>query len=254
MPIVAVFIILMLATTAAQADIYRYVNEDGVECFTDSPISPSATVYQRDPANRRRGGKESRPRPLKHAVTVKASEATVPASGDPESKPKLTFPPPVAGKVSSLVGMRTDPFDGLLRHHDGVDIAAREGSPVRAVAPGVVIFSGTRQGYGNTVIIDHGNGTQSLYAHNSSNLTPAGASVDESTVIALCGSTGRSTGPHLHFEAWRDGANITPMLVETWQGQNIDTSRLSLAVQDRIRRVVQPDGTLFFSNLPSSIP
>ena len=146
--------------------------------------------------------------------------------------------------------MRVDPIDGVLRHHDGVDIASPAGTEVHAAAPGSVIFSGPRQGYGNTVVIDHGDGTQTLYAHNSRNLCRVGEHVDGTTVIALCGSTGRSTGPHLHFEAWRDGVNITPEIIAMWQGMPAAASLAPLPVQDRFRRLVQPDGTLFFTNLP----
>lgn len=117
---------------------------------------------------------------------------------------------PVAGKVTSRYGLRYDPIDGKLRHHNGIDIAMPEGTPVASAAPGRVVFSGIASGYGNCVIIEHENGLTSLYAHNSVNLVRTGDVVDKNRVIALSGSTGRSTGPHLHFEVRKDGTPVDP--------------------------------------------
>ncbi|HLO24821.1 MAG TPA: M23 family metallopeptidase, partial [Geobacteraceae bacterium] len=151
---------------------------------------------------------------------------------------------PVPGRISSTLGLRHDPIDGMVRDHKGVDIATPEGTPVRPVAAGVVIFSGFRQGYGNTVMIRHGDGMITLYAHNSTNLKSAGEPVDRASTIAFSGSTGRTTGPHLHFEAWRDGTNMTASFVP---GAASGDSRHG---GDGIRRTVQADGTLLFTNLP----
>ena len=107
------------------------------------------------------------------------------------------------------MGLRHDPIDGIVRDHKGVDIATPEGTPVKPVLPGTVIFSGYRPGYGNTVIVAHDGGMTTLYAHNSTNLKAEGDPVDRGSTIAFSGSTGRTTGPHLHFEAWQDGVNIT---------------------------------------------
>ncbi len=247
MPFFVVIIALLCASSAARADIYHFVNEDGVECFTDAPRSPAAALYQRAPEGR--SSRTGQPRPARDRAATDGSEARrLPAGAAADADKKYTQP--LAGTVTSLVGMRVDPFDGVLRHHDGVDIAAPAGSEVRAVAPGTVIFSGPRHGYGNTVIVEHDDGTQTLYAHNSANLARQGERVEAATVVALCGSTGRSTGPHLHFEAWRQGENITHQLIDGWQGLHAATRPPSLPVEDRIRRVVQPDGTLFFTNLP----
>jgi lipoprotein NlpD len=101
---------------------------------------------------------------------------------------------PIAGMVNSGFGPRGS---GL---HDGIDIAAPEGTPVRAVEKGEVIYSDQIRGYGNIVIIRHGGGIVSVYAHNQINLVGAGQSVEQGDVIAKVGSTGRVTGPHLHFE------------------------------------------------------
>jgi murein DD-endopeptidase MepM/ murein hydrolase activator NlpD len=107
--------------------------------------------------------------------------------------------------------LRHDPIDGKLRHHNGIDIAMPEGSPVKAAKEGKVIFSGLLSGYGNTVIVEHGNGLTSLYAHNSLNLVKEGDVVDKNSILALSGSSGRSTGPHLHFEVRKDGVAVDPM-------------------------------------------
>jgi len=128
---------------------------------------------------------------------------------------KLTLP--VDGKITSGFGLRYDPINGKLRHHNGIDIAVSEGAQIKAAAPGTVVFSGFSAGYGNTVIIEHKNGLSTLYAHNSSNLVKPGDVVDKNSIIALSGSTGRSTGPHLHFEVRKDGTPIDPIGMMVWE-------------------------------------
>ena len=118
---------------------------------------------------------------------------------------------PVSGRISSFYGLRVDPIDGTLKKHNGIDIAVSSGTKVRAVSSGKVVYSGYAKGYGNCVIIDHGNGFQTLYAHNSKNLVKTGQEVSQNTVIALSGSTGRVTGPHLHFEVRKDGKPVDPI-------------------------------------------
>lgn len=113
---------------------------------------------------------------------------------------------PVVGWISSPYGMR----DGAM--HEGLDIAADQGEPVRAVKDGRVVFAGPRGTYGITVIIDHGDGLRTLYAHNSRVLVSDGQRVSAGQRIALVGSTGRSTGPHLHFEVLLNGIPVDPML------------------------------------------
>jgi murein DD-endopeptidase MepM/ murein hydrolase activator NlpD len=118
---------------------------------------------------------------------------------------------PVSGKISSSFGLRHDPINGMLKQHNGIDIAVPEGTPVRPAAPGKVVFSGYSEGYGNCVIVEHENGLRSVYGHNSENKVNAGDIVDKQSVIALSGSTGRSTGPHLHFEVRKGGNAVNPM-------------------------------------------
>jgi murein DD-endopeptidase MepM/ murein hydrolase activator NlpD len=114
------------------------------------------------------------------------------------------------GFISSLFGHRVDPFTGRVSFHPGIDFAGSEGSKVLAVATGVVTWSGPHSGYGNLVEIDHGNGYVTRYGHNESILVPVGATVQKGQPLALLGSTGRSTGPHVHFEVLRDGTAIDP--------------------------------------------
>ena len=105
------------------------------------------------------------------------------------------------GTVTSGIGWRLDPFgSGRMTYHQGVDIAVPEGTPVYPTQRGTVAFAGPYKGYGNLVAVDHGNGYVTLYGHNSTIRVTPGQAVDTKTVIALAGSTGRSTGPHVHYE------------------------------------------------------
>ena len=112
--------------------------------------------------------------------------------------------------VSSHYGTRRDPFTGRLARHTGLDIPARHGAPILASGGGRVLSAGYKGAYGQTVVIDHGDGLATLYGHASRLLVRAGDVVMPQQKIALVGSTGRSTGPHLHFEVIRDGQRIEP--------------------------------------------
>jgi murein DD-endopeptidase MepM/ murein hydrolase activator NlpD len=119
---------------------------------------------------------------------------------------------PVAnGFISSYFGERADPFDGLETFHKGVDFAGAPGSPVVAVATGVVTWAGERTGYGKLIEINHGDGFTTRYAHNERTLVTVGQTVKRGETIALMGSTGRSTGPHVHFEVLRNGRQVNPL-------------------------------------------
>jgi len=115
------------------------------------------------------------------------------------------------GWISSGYGYRTDPVTGGREFHDGLDFAGKPGQPVRAVAAGVVIWSGKRWGYGNLVELSHGNGYITRYAHNRANLVAVGDKVEKNQSIALLGSTGRTTGPHVHFEVAHEGTTVNPI-------------------------------------------
>ncbi len=118
--------------------------------------------------------------------------------------------PVKGGWISSSYGERLDPFTGSKTFHDGVDIAGNVGTRVAAVGSGIVIFAGEKQGYGKVVKIHHGNGYVTLYAHNSKLLVHVGDYVTKGQRIAAMGSTGRSTGPHLHFEVHLNGKTVDP--------------------------------------------
>jgi len=114
------------------------------------------------------------------------------------------------GYISSKYGFRRDPFTGRKRMHQGIDFAGRKGTPVNTVAGGVVQFVGRKGGYGNVVEIDHSNGLISRYAHLSSIDVKPDQVVKKGERIAAIGSTGRSTGPHLHLEVLKNGVRQNP--------------------------------------------
>jgi len=118
--------------------------------------------------------------------------------------------PVTGGYISSTFGMRLDPFTGDVTMHSGMDFAGSEGEAVESVAAGVVTWAGDRSGYGNMVEIDHGNGYATRYGHNETILVHVGEIVKKGQEIALMGSTGRSTGPHVHFEVLYNGVAVDP--------------------------------------------
>lgn len=118
--------------------------------------------------------------------------------------------PLTGGWISSGFGYRTDPVTGEHEFHEGLDFAGKPGEQVRAVAAGVVTWSGQRWGYGNLVEINHGNGYVTRYAHNRANLVQVGEVVSKNQAVALLGATGHTTGPHVHFEVVRNGDQIDP--------------------------------------------
>ncbi len=112
--------------------------------------------------------------------------------------------------ITSGFGGRADPFDGGSAFHKGVDFHANVGDPVMSVADGVVSYAGVRGGYGNVVEVDHGNGYVTRYAHNSRLVVKVGDLVRAGQQVAKAGSSGRSTGAHVHFEVWADGRVVNP--------------------------------------------
>jgi murein DD-endopeptidase MepM/ murein hydrolase activator NlpD len=143
-------------------------------------------------------------------------EATVEWLADlavPRDVASMAFPnrrPILAGPTSSGFGSRRDPFTGRLARHEGLDFPAPTGTPILASAGGRVIAAGSSGAYGNAVVIDHGNGLETLYGHASRIFVHAGDLVMPQQVIAAVGSTGRSTGSHLHFEVIRRGVRVEP--------------------------------------------
>jgi len=118
--------------------------------------------------------------------------------------------PIASGWLSSHFGYRNDPFTGKKTWHQGVDFAGKEGTDVIAVASGVVSWSGNRDGYGNMVEVAHGDGLLTRYAHNDENLVDVGDLIRKGEPLARMGNTGRSTGPHVHFEVFKHGRAVDP--------------------------------------------
>lgn len=253
------FSLLPAMSVSSHADIYRFVTVDGVESFTDAPMNKDAKVVIKESTKTSTRRNKSSKKQKTHDISLDdIVERTVNASLFPSEKspsgfiePKL---PPVGGVITSGVGMRIDPIDGKFRHHNGIDIAIPEGTPVMPVAPGIVVYSGQRPGYGYTVLVEHNNGMISLYGHNSRLEAIQGQTVDQNTVIALSGNTGRSTGPHLHFEAWQAGTNVTPAFMP---GSGMQLPRTQLAsTRNKIsfRKEILADGSILFTNIQTSTP
>ena len=131
------------------------------------------------------------------------------ASAEASESSRLWFP--IDAPVSSPFGLRIHPILGTVRLHAGIDFQAGTGTPIGAAGSGTVILAGPWGGYGNTVVIDHGGGLSTLYAHQSSIAVALGESVQAGDVIGYVGSTGYSTGPHLHFETREQGIPVDPM-------------------------------------------
>jgi murein DD-endopeptidase MepM/ murein hydrolase activator NlpD len=153
---------------------------------------------------------------------------------------------PVNGRISSVVGLRQDPINGRLRIHNGVDIAIPEGTPVAPVASGTVIYSGAQPGYGNMVIVRHSDGMVTVYAHHSRNIVKTGDPVDKKTRLAYSGSTGHSTGPHLHFEAWQGKVNVTEAFLPNFAGHHIAASSDASLDKTNLHKAILSDGTILF--------
>lgn len=141
---------------------------------------------------------------------IRQSTYRVPESalGGGQSTGRMIWP--IYGEITSEFGWRTHPIFGTQKYHSGLDIAGDYGLPVVAADGGVVIHAGWISGYGNAVIIDHGGGLSSLYGHNDSLAVFEGQAVSQGQLIAYCGSTGYSTGPHVHFEVRENGSPVSP--------------------------------------------
>jgi len=149
------------------------------------------------------------PRNLSSSTSV----SSVPKLGEAHRPVSLHLP--IRGAIRSVFGPRRDPINGRHRFHQGVDIAAPRGTPIEAAAAGTVVFSGRNKGYGNMVMIEHADGRRTLYAHAESLFVRAGDTVAAGQAIAAVGSTGHSTGPHLHFEVREGNRPLNPLTVLT---------------------------------------
>ncbi len=151
---------------------------------------------------------------IKKAVEAGSSEPSrnpSPPASSPSSR--MTWPVPSSSRISSPFGNRIHPIFNIFKFHTGIDIPAATGNSILAASSGKVTASRWMSGYGNTVMIDHGGGILTLYAHTSVLLVSQGQTVNKGQVIAKIGSTGNSTGPHLHFEVRKNGEYIDP---EPW--------------------------------------
>lgn len=123
---------------------------------------------------------------------------------------QFSWPVPSCTYLTSRFGLRVHPITGVTKSHTGIDIGAESGATIVAADGGTVVLAGVNSGYGNCVMIDHGNGYKTLYAHMSSIAVSNGQSVSKGDTVGYVGSTGLSTGPHCHYEVWKDGSRIDP--------------------------------------------
>ncbi|MCX7035865.1 MAG: M23 family metallopeptidase [Proteobacteria bacterium] len=170
--------------------------------FDAPPAAPTAAFEQRAQAVSRRIESQDVQLPvLETALVSRRMAAALRPDGRPVDR----------GVLSSLYGERADPLSGELAQHQGIDIAGGAGTAVVAAAAGVVSAAGWRDGYGTIVEITHGNGFVTRYAHAQRSLVVAGQTVRRGQPVALLGESGRTTGPHLHFEVLRDGRPVDPL-------------------------------------------
>lgn len=167
------------------------------------PVVPSALPSGADPAFRER--------------MLSWSAPLAPAVVREEARP-IAF----RHRLSSTFGVRVDPFNGTARRHLGIDMPGVVGTPVHAAADGVVAMAGRAGGYGNLVTIEHAGGLETRYGHLSAILVAPGAAVRQGDLVGLMGSTGRSTGSHLHFEVRVDGVAENPLTL-TYEQRTVVT-------------------------------
>jgi murein DD-endopeptidase MepM/ murein hydrolase activator NlpD len=150
--------------------------------------------------------------PAGHLIVGEALRLPPPAAAQAVTEPSPGFIRPVPGQVTSPFGERAHAMGGGgAQFHAGIDISVPTGTPVQAAQGGTVVFAGYNGAYGKVVKLDHAHGFSTLYAHNSRLLVHVGQSIEAGQVICLSGSTGRSTGPHLHFEVHKDGWPVDPL-------------------------------------------
>ena len=182
------------------ATLMRYCSLDSIKVPAGTVVAAKPTVIEETPV-------PAVPAPVVPVSSTMVSTTTL--EGNTIQTPKMTFQWPVQGTVSSGYGARY--IFGSTSFHRGIDIPAPLGVGIHAGAAGTVSFAGEQGSYGNLVVIDHGNGFQSYYGHNSKLLVAKGDVVQKNQVIAACGSTGRSTGNHCHFEVHYKGQVVNPM-------------------------------------------
>jgi len=186
---------------------YRQLEQTVKEANTQLGIPPLGTAAPLPAA--------SVPADVEHPVQSEPAEAPThhhrqETTSEADTESPTAWSAPVEGRLSSAFGKRADPFTQTARFHRGIDIAAPAGAPIRAAQSGTVVFSGHLSGYGNTIILEHAGGYRTLYGHASRNLVKEGDLILAEQVIGEVGSTGRSTGTHLHFELQKGGARVDP--------------------------------------------
>ncbi len=169
--------------------------ETALNDFSADPMLASLDAFERKLSDR-----ERQMRVLEDLLLASRLQKQVKPSGWPIEN----------GYISSLFGIRNDPFNGRLARHEGIDFAGPAGSAVSAVATGIVVFAGEKTGYGQLVEINHGNGYITRYGHNAKISCKVGDRVTKGQAIAVLGSSGRSTGPHVHFEVALNGRVVNP--------------------------------------------
>lgn len=155
-------------------------------------------------------------------LTLSVSDHSLNANSPAAAKQTISLPEttltatpslwPISGAITSNFGWRSSPAAGASEDHQGIDIAGDVGLPVVATADGRVVKSGWTEGYGILVEIDHGNGLSTIYGHNSQSAVSPGQNVQKGQLIAYVGNTGKSTGPHLHYEVKQNGISVNPLL------------------------------------------
>jgi murein DD-endopeptidase MepM/ murein hydrolase activator NlpD len=206
------------ALAAADAEVTAIIQaeEARIEAARQAEIQRLADLERQRLAEEQRLADLQRQRQLAEQPAVtEETPADDDAVVDPPALPPVDAPSnfiwPVNGAVVSAFGFRIHPIFGTQRFHSGIDVNAGSGTPIAAAAGGVVITSGWMDGYGNTVIVDHGGGFATLYAHQSQLAVSVGQSVNQGAIVGYVGSTGWSTGPHLHFEIRIGGAPVDPL-------------------------------------------
>jgi len=156
---------------------------------------------------------EAKPVSDRRIGRLSATSPAAKTASSPRSTVNVSLHLPIRGAIRSVFGPRRDPINGRQRFHKGLDIAATRGTPIEAAASGTVVFAGRNKGYGNMVMIEHADGRRTLYAHAESLFVQAGDTVRAGQPIAAVGSTGHSTGPHLHFEVREGNRALNPLAV-----------------------------------------
>ncbi|PJZ68557.1 peptidase M23 [Leptospira perolatii] len=197
----------------------KIVHQSGI-IFKNYVVKPKDTLFKIAKTMNTSVSKISSANGMKKGTVLKLGQTlSIPIKVANASRKKIEYRrvflnPVIGARISSRYGRRRDPFHtGSGGYHTGIDLAGPQGAPILASADGVVSFAGVNGGYGNSVIIDHGNGYRTMYAHCAKITVEEGTKVRAGTVIGAVGRTGSATGSHLHFEAFYYGKRINPEVV-----------------------------------------